>query len=53
MTPESWRIRAFHYRGAEEIYYFVNEGMTRPLWGRRTFRRWRTAYAYDASGVQC
>ena len=25
MTPGSWRIRAFHYRGAEEIYYFVNE----------------------------
>lgn len=25
LQPESWRIRYYHYKGAEDVYYFVNE----------------------------
>lgn len=47
MTPESWRIRAFHYRGAEEIYYFVNED-DRPYEGTADIPAVEDCYAYDA-----
>ena len=47
MTPESWRIRAFHYRGAEEIYYFVNED-DRHYEGTADIPAVEECYAYDA-----
>ncbi len=47
MTPESWRIRAFHYRGAEEIYYFVNED-DRPYEGIAEIPAVENCYVYDA-----
>ena len=47
LAPQSWRIRAFHYRGAEEIYYFVNED-DKPYEGTAEIPAVEDCYAYDA-----
>lgn len=47
IEPASARIRSFHYRGEEEIYYFVNED-DKPYHGIVTIPKAKTCYVYDA-----
>lgn len=47
ITPVNRRIRAFHYRGGEEIYYLVNED-DKPYQGKLTISGVRDIYEYDA-----
>lgn len=47
ISPASARIRSFHYRGDEEIYYFVNED-DKPYRGSVTIPKLQNCYVYDA-----
>ena len=47
ISPASWRIRALHYQGKEEIYYFVNED-NQPYLGTVTIPFTKELYQYNA-----
>lgn len=47
ITPAHWRIRAFHYCGAEEVYFLVNED-DKPYCGELSISDIPGAYEYDA-----
>lgn len=47
IEPESFRIRALHYKGAEELYYFVNEN-DQMYEGKVKIPRTENLYCYNA-----
>ncbi len=47
LEPAHWRLRTLHYRGAEEIFYLVNED-DKPYSGTLTVPRIPGGYRYDA-----
>ena len=47
INPAHWRIRAFHYCGAEEVYFLVNED-DKPYCGELSISDIPGAYEYDA-----
>ena len=46
LEPCAWRMRALHYRGEEEVYFFVNED-DKPFTGTVTLPETQELYAYD------
>ncbi|MGN1141018.1 MAG: hypothetical protein ACI4TF_07445 [Oliverpabstia sp.] len=47
LTPASWRMRAFHYLGDEEVFYFVNEDDNNYV-GVAELPYFENGYFYDA-----